>query len=130
MNPLTDLPQIQIGETREKNGNELWFEILSWLGNKSKMVIYYKAWVNGGSNYEYPGQLRVLKLVPFYSFIFCIEFFVLILSEGKIFFIVKSWIWLTYSFYFVKKRKLFRKSYCIGKILKYKKLGSNLSFPP
>ena len=54
------------------------------------MVIYYKAWVNGGSNYEYPGQLRVLKLVPFYSFIFCIEFFVLILSEGKFFFIVKS----------------------------------------
>ena len=33
------------------------------MGNIAKIVIYDQARVNGGSNYEYPGQRWVLKLV-------------------------------------------------------------------
>ena len=50
------------GEPRECS--KLGFKILSWDGGKIvKIVICDQATVNGVSNYEYPGQRWVLKLV-------------------------------------------------------------------
>ena len=34
-----------------------------YVEKKTKIVIYDKAWVNDGSNYEYPGKGWVLTLV-------------------------------------------------------------------
>ena len=54
MNPLTDLPQILIG----------------LLGRTTEIIL---AWLNGGSNFEYPGKRWVLKQVVYlyiYKFVY------------------------------------------------------------
>ena len=74
MNPQTDLPQIlilELGRTTEKF--LLLFLILSWVGPPIQrkiveILIYDQERVNGGSNYEYPGQRRVLNLVLLYNY--------------------------------------------------------------
>jgi len=66
---LTDLPQILIGELGRTK--ELFFAnfcLISCVGQllkgkKANTVIYDQARVNGGSNYEYPGQRCIFKLM-------------------------------------------------------------------
>ena len=64
---MTDLSQILIGELG-RNTEMFLAKIPSLVGQllsekKTKIVIYDKARVNGGTNYDYPGQGWVLKLV-------------------------------------------------------------------
>ena len=48
--------------TRESHGTFLSYEILVIMGEIAKIVIYVNARVNGGTNYDYPGQRWVPKL--------------------------------------------------------------------
>ena len=56
-------------ETRENHGNVVSLVLDAMLSGSTlkrkiaKIVIYDQARVNGGSNYKYPGQRWVLKLV-------------------------------------------------------------------
>ena len=74
MNPSTDLPQICIGKLgRTMNMFLFGFENLSivgrlLLGKIANIVIYDQAQVNGGVNYEYPGQRWVPELVNLYTY--------------------------------------------------------------
>ena len=47
-----------------------WFEILNWVGPLllAKIVIYDQARVNGGCNYDYPGQSWVRKASSLYYY--------------------------------------------------------------
>ena len=52
--PLTDLPQILIGEHGETTGKKY--------GKLDKILIYNQAGVNGGSNYNYLGNVGFSRL--------------------------------------------------------------------
>ena len=64
---MTDLPQILIGDLRRITGMFLaWFLDSKLSGSTftiAKIVIKHQARLNGGSNYEHPGQRWVPKLV-------------------------------------------------------------------
>ena len=47
---------------QETQRNHGMFSGSTFIGKKTKLVIYDQARVNGCSNYEYPEQRRVLKL--------------------------------------------------------------------